>query len=99
MRVRIIKKSQDLMKVLYLDKDNKRGIEKTVLKLMEEVGELAESVLLEDKEKIKEEIADIIAWTLSIANILNIDVPSAFKDKYDGICPRCNSNPCSCKSI
>ena len=87
------------MKNLYLEKDSKRGIEKTVLKLVEEVGELAESVLLEEEEKIKEEIVDIIAWTLSIANILNIDVFSAFRDKYDEICPRCNSNPCSCDSI
>ena len=99
MRVRIIKESQELMKDLYLDKDSKRGIEKTVLKLMEEVGELAESVLLEDEEKIKEEIVDIVAWTLSIANIVNIDVSSAFKEKYDRICPRCNNNPCSCNSI
>ncbi len=99
MRVRIIKESQELMKNLYLEKDSKRGTEKTVLKLMEEMGELAESVLLEDEEKIKEEIVDIIAWTLSIANILKIDVSSAFKEKYDEICPRCSSNPCSCDSI
>jgi len=99
MRVRIIKESQELMKKLYLDKDSKRGIEKTVLKLMEEMGELAESVLLKDEEKIEEEIVDIIAWTLSIANLLNIDISLAFKRKYNEICPRCSSIPCSCDSI
>ena len=70
------------MAKLYLDKDLKRGLEKTVLKLMEEVGELSEAVLLQNREKITEEIVDIIAWTLSIANILDINVEEDFMKKY-----------------
>jgi len=87
------------MKKLYFDKDLKRGLEKTVLKLVEEVGELAEAILLQDKEKITEEIVDIIAWTLSVANIAGIDVEEDFIHKYSNSCPKCKNNPCSCDSI
>ncbi len=90
---------QGLMKKLYLDKDLKRGLEKTVLKLVEEVGELSEAILLQDKEKITEEIVDIIAWTLSIANIAGINVEESFIHKYSNSCPKCKNSPCSCDSI
>jgi NTP pyrophosphatase (non-canonical NTP hydrolase) len=97
--VNIIFDFQDLMAKLYLDKDVKRGLEKTVLKLVEEVGELSEAVLLQDKDKITEEIVDIIAWTLSIANIVEINVEEDFMKKYSNSCPKCKNNPCSCDSI
>jgi NTP pyrophosphatase (non-canonical NTP hydrolase) len=90
---------QELMKELYLEKDLKRGKEKTALKLMEEVGELAEAVLLDDEEKVSEEMADIIAWVFSIANLYNINLSDAFNDKYNKTCPKCNENPCVCNSI
>lgn len=47
------------MRELYLDKDAQRGAEKTLLWLMEEIGELSEA--LRKKENMKEELADIIA--------------------------------------
>jgi NTP pyrophosphatase (non-canonical NTP hydrolase) len=87
------------MKDLYLEKDFKRGKEKTMLKLIEEVGELAEAILLEDEEKVSEEMADIIAWVFSIANLYNINLSDAFKEKYNQACPKCNKKPCICDSI
>jgi len=90
---------QKLMKDLYLEKDFRRGKEKTMLKLMEEVGELAEAILLEDEEKVSEEMVDIIAWVFSIANLYNISLSDAFKEKYNQVCPKCNKNPCICDSI
>ena len=91
---------QKLIKELYFKKDQARGIKSTFLWLIEEIGELA--TLLKDtdldKKKISEEIADIIAWTSSIANLLDIDLESALKHKYPNKCSKCNSNPCICKS-
>jgi len=95
--VRQIDTIQQLMKDLYLERDTKRGIEKTFLKLIEEVGELAESIVLNNQAKIEEELADVIAWTVSIANIYNIDLLSAVYKKYSNICPKCKNNPCTCK--
>jgi NTP pyrophosphatase (non-canonical NTP hydrolase) len=87
------------MKKLYYTKDVKRGIEKTFLKLVEETGELAEALLLKNREKISEEIIDVLAWTLSIANLIDINVEKEFSKKYANACPKCKKEPCSCDSI
>ncbi|MEE9409792.1 MAG: MazG nucleotide pyrophosphohydrolase domain-containing protein [Candidatus Heimdallarchaeota archaeon] len=87
------------MEKLFIEKDRKRGKTKTMLKLVEEIGELAESILLKKKEKIEEELADIFAWTLSIANLYKINLNNAFKNKYQDFCPECRNCPCSCDSV
>jgi NTP pyrophosphatase (non-canonical NTP hydrolase) len=91
---------QTLIKNLYYKKDHARGIKGTFLWLIEEIGELATLLKNENFEidKISEEIADIIAWTSSLANLLNIDIESALKHKYPNKCSKCNSNPCICKT-
>jgi NTP pyrophosphatase (non-canonical NTP hydrolase) len=56
-------------------------------------------VLIEKKinrENASEELADIIAWTNSLANLLEIDLESAISKKYPGICPKCKLRPCNC---
>ncbi|AEM38027.1 MazG nucleotide pyrophosphohydrolase [Pyrolobus fumarii 1A] len=70
------------MKRLYYERDSVRGVYATFVWLVEEVGELGEAILKGDLKQIEEEIADVIAWTLSLANLLGIDVEAAFKRKY-----------------
>lgn len=77
-----IREAQNLMKVKYFERDSSRGIYATFTWLVEEVGELAEAILSGDKESVKEEIADVIAWTLSLANLLGVDVEESFMRKY-----------------
>ena len=93
---------QKLMKELYFHQDSNRGIEKTFIWLVEEVGELA-STLKQGSEldlsKISEEMADIIAWMSSLANLLEIDLEKALVEKYPNKCIKCNSNPCCCSNI
>ena len=89
---------QNLMKKLYFHKDSKRGIKDTFIWLVEEIGELAKILKYQniDKEKAAEEIADIIAWTNSLSNLLDIDIEKALYDKYPNRCIKCNSIPCQC---
>jgi NTP pyrophosphatase (non-canonical NTP hydrolase) len=91
-----ISEFQKLISDLYGSRDKKRGLEKTTLWLVEEVGELAEAVRRGSLKLVKEEIADVIAWTVSIANVMGIDVEEALNEKYPGKCHRCNSCPCRC---
>lgn len=93
-----ISEFQKLIKDLYYHKDNKRGIKATFIWLIEEIGELANILKDEtlDKNKISEELADISAWTASLANLLEIDLEKALSDKYPNICIKCKSNPCLC---
>ncbi len=90
---------QDLLKELYLQNDLNRGVTSTFIWLVEEIGELA-TILNStdvDKQKVSEEIADIIAWTISIANILDVDIEKALSDKYPNECKKCSSSPCICE--
>ncbi len=93
-----IKELQEMMYNLYFHQDNKRGLFKTFMWLVEEVGELSRALKQEklDKRKIAEEIADIIAWVCSLSNLLNIDLEKALFNKYPNICPKCGHNPCQC---
>ena len=96
-----ISEFQNLMKNLCLHQDRDRGIERTFIWLVEELGELANQLKVKnekDLNKISEEMADIIAWTSSLANVLGIDLETALFEKYPNKCLKCNSNPCCCSS-
>ena len=73
---------QEFMKVEYYERDLERGMYATFTWLVEEVGELAEAILNGDKDRIEEELADVLAWTISLANLLGIDVEKALEKKY-----------------
>lgn len=89
-----IREFQELIRELYFERDSKRGIEKTMLWLIEEVGELAEAV--RKKSNIGEEIADVFAWLVSLANLCDIDVEEEVLRKYPGYCIKCGKKPCEC---
>lgn len=73
---------QQFMKLEFYERDRQRGLYATFTWLVEEVGELAEAILSGDRNRIEEEIADVVAWTLSIANLLDVDVEKALEKKY-----------------
>jgi len=95
-----ISEFQVLIRNLYFKKDSKRGINSTFIWLIEEIGELATLLneKLIDHAKISEELADIIAWTTSIANLMEIDLEKALALKYPDKCKKCSSNPCQCEN-
>lgn len=94
-----ISEFQNLIKDLYIHRDSNRGINATFMWLIEEIGEFARILKSKEinKKSASEELADIIAWTNSLANLLEIDLESALSKKYPGICIRCKSKPCICK--
>ena len=77
-----IRVAQEEMRRLYYERDKRRGLYATFTWFVEEVGELAEALL--GKGDVEEEIADVFAWLLSIANLVGVDVESAFRKKYGG---------------
>ncbi len=96
-----ISEFQKLIKNLYFEQDQKRGIHKTFTWLIEEIGELAHILKNQeiDSDNASEEIADIIAWTTSLANLLEIDLEHSLYDKYPNMCAKCESNPCICGKL
>ncbi|MEM3713386.1 MAG: MazG nucleotide pyrophosphohydrolase domain-containing protein [Nitrososphaeria archaeon] len=94
-----IKEAQEIIKYVYFHKDSMRGLEKTFIWFIEEVGELANAIKKGSKKDIEREISDVFAWLLSLANLLDISVEIAFISKYDKCCPSCKQAPCKCLTI
>ncbi|NJF24659.1 MazG nucleotide pyrophosphohydrolase domain-containing protein [Thermococcus sp. Bubb.Bath] len=92
-----IREFQDMIRGIYFHKDSKRGVEKTFLWFVEEVGELSEAIRKRDRESMEEEFADVLAWLASLANLLEIDLEKAARKKYPGVCPYCGKKPCECE--
>lgn len=87
---------QKLIRRTYHARDEKRGVDKNFLWFTEEVGELAEAVRLRDRDKIREEAADVLAWLCTIASLSEVELEEAALAKYGAGCPRCKAIPCSC---
>ncbi len=96
---------QKMISEIYRKRDEERGVERTMLWIVEEVGELAEAVRKgceseEDMDRLRdeigEEIADVFAWLVSLANLCGVDVEREVLKKYPGYCIRCGKKPCEC---
>lgn len=78
---------QALIRERYYETDHRRGAAATWLWLSEEFGELAHAVghALKgepDPANLREEFADVLAWLTTIANILDVDLEEAIREKY-----------------
>ena len=91
-----IREFQNMMRQIYFHKDSQRGAHGTSEWLKEEVDELGEAVKKADRRALEDELADVIAWLASLANVLSIDLEKATLRKYNNRCPKCNSTPCKC---
>ncbi len=75
-----LREAQRIIDEFYGERDRERSVWKNLVWLGEEVGELFKAV--RENEGIEEEIADVFAWLLSVANVLGIDIEEAFRNKY-----------------
>lgn len=91
-----IRDFQELIREMYFEKDNRRGVDATFLWLMEEVGELASALREGTPAELRGEFADVIAWLTTIANIKGIDLTEALTEKYGDGCPGCGCYVCIC---
>jgi len=91
-----IRSLQTLIREMYFEKDAERGVDGTFLWLMEEVGELAAALRSGTPDNIREEFADVIAWLVTIANIVDCDLTAALSEKYGSGCPGCGKFVCTC---
>ena len=102
---------QKLIREMYFEKDQARGIPASFLWLSEEIGELASALRETDpsekaripadefksrRENLAAEFADVIAWLATIANVAEIDLNEAVDKKYGSGCPGCQQFICQC---
>lgn len=91
-----VREFQQHIATLYLEKDKRRGTNGTLLWLIEEVGEMTEAAR-RGEPHLADELADVVAWVASVANLHGIDLEDALARKYPpGACARCDASPCAC---
>jgi NTP pyrophosphatase (non-canonical NTP hydrolase) len=76
-------------------RDRSRGADGTFRRLVEEVGEVAKALRAADRSALTLELGDVVAWTLSVAALHEIDLDGAL-ERYSRGCPRCGASPCRC---
>ena len=91
-----MKEFQDRIRDIYFDRDNARGADGTFRWFAEEVGELARAMRHREQASLDEEFGDVLAWLVSLASIMGVDMEVASAKYKDG-CPKCGATPCSCK--
>jgi len=87
---------QQLIDKMYSDKDRERGADATFLWLMEEIGELAAALREGTHDHKAAEFADVVAWLVTLANVVNVDLTKALEQKYGSGCPGCHHMICTC---
>jgi NTP pyrophosphatase (non-canonical NTP hydrolase) len=87
---------QDLIRRTYHARDERRGLDRDFIWFTEEVGELAEAVRKRDRDMIREEAADVLAWLCTVCSLSGVEVEEAALAKYGKGCPRCRAIPCAC---
>lgn len=91
-----LRELQQLIRGMYHEKDVARGIDGTFMWLMEEVGELAAALREGTAAEKSAEFADVLAWLTTIANVADVDLSAAVRDKYGAGCPGCGHLVCIC---
>jgi NTP pyrophosphatase (non-canonical NTP hydrolase) len=87
---------QALIRRMYFEKDQARGLEGTFMWFMEEVGELAAALRSGTHEERLGEFADVLAWLTTLANVAGIRLSDAVTLKYGAGCPGCGQFACQC---
>ena len=89
---------QRLIRDMYLEKDEARGVDGTFMWLMEEIGELAAALREGTRDEQAAEFADVLAWLTTIANVVGVDLNEAVSKKYGAGCPGCGKLMCVCSN-
>jgi NTP pyrophosphatase (non-canonical NTP hydrolase) len=76
-------------------RDAQRGVDATFRWLTEEVGELARAIRTGERSELELELSDVLAWTASLANLLEVDLEQV-AGRYASGCPKCGGSPCTC---
>lgn len=87
---------QRLMRQTYGERDRRRGLERSFIWLVEELGELGRALFRGNVADREVEFADVLAWLVSLAEQAGVDVEAAAVRRYAAGCPKCEQRPCIC---
>jgi NTP pyrophosphatase (non-canonical NTP hydrolase) len=80
----------------YGRQDHERGVDGTFGWFVEEVGELSRAIRRQGHAQRVEEFTDVLAWLVSLAELCEVDLAAAVRERYGSGCPKCGASPCTC---
>jgi NTP pyrophosphatase (non-canonical NTP hydrolase) len=86
---------QQSIRDTYGARDAERGLLRTHAWFVEECGELSRALFRQDRDRQVEEIADVLAWLTTLADMAGIQMSEAAA-RYATGCPKCDAKPCVC---
>lgn len=86
---------QRIIDETYGERDGRRGLDRTFIWLVEELGELARALRSEDHDRKVEEFSDVLAWLTTTASLAGVSMEEA-AERFAGGCPKCDQSPCEC---
>lgn len=93
------------LNAIYGSKNKEKGMENLLNRLFKEISELLSlqmkipkmAVTLDEIEReFALELSDALAWTVAIANFMEIDLEQTVLDRYGKGCWKCHNCPCVC---
>ena len=90
-----LREFQTVTNATYGARDRARGTDQAFRWLVEEVGELARALRDGAPEQVEAELADVLAWTVTVASLCGVDAERAAL-RYANGCPKCHRQPCTC---
>lgn len=90
-----LREFQQQIDALYGARDRRRGPDATFRWLAEEVGEMARALRSRDPQALRDEVSDVLAWTVSVASLMGVNAEAAVM-RYSEGCPKCGGSPCVC---
>jgi NTP pyrophosphatase (non-canonical NTP hydrolase) len=91
----LLRKLQASIEATFGERDRTRGVDGTFRWWVEEVGEVAKALRQRDPAELEHELGDALAWLISVANLVDVDLERAAA-RFMDTCPRCGQSPCTC---
>lgn len=99
---------QKHLNALYGERNKLKGRENILNRLFKEIGELLSLQMMipntnltpaEVEKEFALELADALAWTIALANCLEMDIERAVLNRYGRGCWRCYQDSCICTNF
>jgi NTP pyrophosphatase (non-canonical NTP hydrolase) len=87
---------QHQIRATFGERDRARGLDATFGWFVEEVGELSRAIRRQGHDQQVVEFADVLAWLLTLADLCEVDLAEAMRERYGAGCPKCTATPCVC---
>ena len=100
-----LKEWSEHLSKLYGERNAQSGIDNVIARLLKEAVEILSLQIAashthmpsdELENEFALELSDVLAWTLGAANLLQVDLEKAIRERYEIACPDCREPDCTC---